>query len=141
MLNIHLDLPSGPEAVAQYPSAMLSSHSSGYLIFSNKDQDLFSTSEAKTTISIQRDCHIVGPVHKWQMRRDSGTLPRSCKHRQRVFHGDKLRQMVEALLHGRDCQWILSGLTELGSAAGTTDHHWLTSRICSVCVSFHGGSC
>lgn len=38
--------------------------------------------------------------------------------------GDKLRQMVEALLHGRDCVRILFGLTELRSAAGMTDRPW-----------------
>lgn len=107
----------------------------------NKDYCLFSTSEGKTTIPIQQDCHKIGLLHEWLVRRDSGILPRSCKHGQRVFHGDKLRQMVEALLHGRDCQKILSGLTELGSAAGTTDHYWLKSRIRSVWVSVRGGSC
>ena len=39
-----------------------------------------------------------------QVRKDSGIVPLSCKHGQRVFHGDKLRQLVEALLHGGDCQ-------------------------------------
>lgn len=33
------------------------------------------------------------------------------------------------------------GLTELGSAASKTDHHWLKSRICSVWSSDRGGSC
>lgn len=69
----------------------------------NEDHSLFRSSEAKATIAIQQDCHKIGPVHKWQVERVSGNLPQSCKHRQRVFHGDKLRQMVEALLHGEDC--------------------------------------
>lgn len=64
----------------------------------NEDHSLF-----RTTIAIQQDCHKIGPVHKWQVERVSGNLPQSCKHRQRVFHGDKLRQMVEVLLHGEDC--------------------------------------
>lgn len=111
------------------------------LIRESNQISLFSTSEAKTTIPIQQDCHKIGLVHEWLVRRDGGVLPCSCKPRQRVFHGDKLRQMVKALLHGRDCQCILSGLTELGSAAGTTDRRWLNSRTCSVWVSVHGVSC
>lgn len=73
---------------------------------SNVDHHLFSTSEEKTSISIQHDCHKIGPVHKSQLRKYFGILPHSCKHGQRVFHGGKLRQMVDALLHRRDCQWI-----------------------------------
>lgn len=94
----------------------------------------------KTTIGIQRPCHKIGPVHKWRVERVLGNLPQSCKHRQRAFHGDTLRQAVEALLHGEDCPLILSGLTELSSAAGMTDHCWLKPRICSVWVGVHGGS-
>lgn len=46
--------------------------------------------------------------------------------------GDKLRQMVEALLHGRDCVRVLFGLTELRSAAGMTDRRWPQPRICPL---------
>lgn len=113
MLNIHfvgcfffslLELPCHPEAVAQFLSAMLSSQLRFYFrskLFRefDKEHGRFRT-EAKATIAIQQDCHKIGPVHKWQVWRAPGSLPCSCKRRQRLFHGDKLRQMVEALLHG-----------------------------------------
>lgn len=109
MLNINVFWNSqiNPLTVAVFLPGMLLWHTlsairSMFTTESDKDHGLFSTSWAKTRIPIQPHCHKIGPVHKWRVRKDSGSLPYSCKHRQRVFHGDKLKQMVEALLHGRD---------------------------------------
>lgn len=62
-----------------------------------RNRNLFSASEAKTTIAIQWN---VQKLDSAQVASEefSGNLPYSCKRRQRV----SVRQMVEALQHGKD---------------------------------------